>query len=132
MLQIYTRTLILKCDFNFIKITLWHGCYSVHLLHIIMKPFYKNTHGWQLLNLHSNINQASDTKKITNCVTQRRKKEKLVILHKKWSFPLRISSVNVTKSAVFCGFGHIYLRNPYLKISFFRRKEQILKYPNEQ
>ena len=26
-----------------------------------------------------------------------------ISLHKKWSFPLRISSVNVTKSAVFCG-----------------------------
>ena len=33
-------------------------------------------------------------------------------LHKKWSFLLRISSVNVTKSAVFSGFGHIYWRNP--------------------
>ena len=33
-------------------------------------------------------------------------------LHKKWSFPLRMSSVNVTKSAVSCGFGHIYWRNP--------------------
>ena len=31
---------------------------------------------------------------------------------KKWSFSLRISSVNVTKSAVSCGFGHIYKRNP--------------------
>ena len=29
-------------------------------------------------------------------------------LHKKWSFPLRISSVNVTKSEGNCGFGHIY------------------------
>ena len=29
-------------------------------------------------------------------------------LHKKWSFPLRISAVNVTKSA----FGQIYWRNP--------------------
>ena len=28
-------------------------------------------------------------------------------LHKKWSFPLRISSVNVTKSAGDWGFGHI-------------------------
>ena len=28
-------------------------------------------------------------------------------LHRKWSFPLRISSVNVIKSAVSCGFGHI-------------------------
>ena len=29
-------------------------------------------------------------------------------LHKKCSFPLTISSVNVTKSAVSCEFGHIY------------------------
>ena len=29
-------------------------------------------------------------------------------LHKKLSFPLRISLVNVTKSAGNCGFGHIY------------------------
>ena len=32
-------------------------------------------------------------------------------MHKEWSFPLSISSVNVTKSAVSyevsCGFGHI-------------------------
>ena len=33
-------------------------------------------------------------------------------LHKKLSFPLKISSVNVTNSAVSSGFGHIYLRNP--------------------
>ena len=31
-----------------------------------------------------------------------------VALHKKWSFPLRISSVNVTKSEISYGFGHIY------------------------
>ena len=30
----------------------------------------------------------------------------------KLSFLLRISSVNVTKSVVSCGFGHIYWRNP--------------------
>ena len=30
----------------------------------------------------------------------------------KWSFLLRIAPVNVTKCAVFCGFGHIYCRNP--------------------
>ena len=33
-------------------------------------------------------------------------------LHKKWSFPLRISPVNVTKSAGNCAFGHIYRINP--------------------
>ena len=39
-------------------------------------------------------------------------------LHKKWGLPLRISSVNVTKSAVSCVFGHIYWRNPWLKTFF--------------
>ena len=40
-------------------------------------------------------------------------------LHKKWRFLLQISSVNVTKSAVPCGFSHIYWRNPLWKTSFF-------------
>ena len=39
-------------------------------------------------------------------------------LHKKWSFQLRISSVNITKSAGNCGFGHIYWRNSQWKTSF--------------
>ena len=39
------------------------------------------------------------------------------ILHKKWTFPLRISLVNVTKSTVSWNprFGHIYWRNPWWK-----------------
>ena len=36
----------------------------------------------------------------------------LITLQKKWSFSLRISSVNVTKFEVSCRFGHIYWRNP--------------------
>ena len=36
---------------------------------------------------------------------------KILTLHKKWSFSLWISLVIVTKSAVSCGFGHIYWRN---------------------
>ena len=35
-----------------------------------------------------------------------------------WSFPIRISSVNLTKSGGNCGFGHIYWRNPEWKTSF--------------
>ena len=31
---------------------------------------------------------------------------------KKWNFSLKISLVNVTKSAVSCGFGQIYWRYP--------------------
>ena len=40
-------------------------------------------------------------------------------LHKKWRFPFRISSVNVTKFAAFYGFGHIDWRTPQWKTSFF-------------
>ena len=40
------------------------------------------------------------------------------ILHKKWSFLLRISSLNVTISAVSYGFGHICWRHPQWKTSF--------------
>ena len=36
-----------------------------------------------------------------------------------WSFPLQISSVNATKSVVFCRFDHIYWKNPSWKTSFF-------------
>ena len=34
-------------------------------------------------------------------------------MHKKWSFPLKISSANVSKCTVSCGCGHIYCRNPF-------------------
>ena len=39
--------------------------------------------------------------------------------HKKWSFPSRISSVNLTKSTVNCWFCHICWRNPYWRTSIF-------------
>ena len=48
-------------------------------------------------------------------------------LYKKWSFQWRISSVNVTKSTVSCGFRHIYWRNPQWKTSFFVQWERINK-----
>ena len=41
------------------------------------------------------------------------------IWHKEGSFPLKISPINMTKTAVSCGFGHIYWRNPQWKTSFF-------------
>ena len=39
-------------------------------------------------------------------------KIEFVTLHKKWSFPLSISSANMTKSAVSWEFDHIYWRYP--------------------
>ena len=44
---------------------------------------------------------------------------KKLSLYKKWIFQLRISLVNVIKSASNCGFGHIYGRNPEWKSLFF-------------
>ena len=42
-----------------------------------------------------------------------------VSFYKKWIFPLRIFPVNVTKSALSWGYGHIYSSNPLWKTSFF-------------
>ena len=39
--------------------------------------------------------------------------------HCRRTFPIRGSSVNVTKSARNYGFGHIYWKNPDWKTSFF-------------
>ena len=46
---------------------------------------------------------------------------------KKWSFQLRISSVNVTKYTGNCGFGHIYWKDPWFKNSFFVQCSLIFK-----
>ena len=50
-------------------------------------------------------------------------------LHKKWSFPLWTSSVNVTKSAENCVFGYIYSRNEnFIFCAVYNKlKEQIWK-----
>ena len=45
-------------------------------------------------------------------------------LNKNEVFPLRISSINVTKSAVSCGFGHVHGRNPERKN--LKKSEEIL------
>ena len=54
------------------------------------------------------------------------------MLHKKWSFPLRIFSLNVTKFALSCGFDHIYWRNPKWKTSFFVEWSLREKFPNTE
>ena len=49
-----------KCDFNkiacnFIEITLTYGCSPVNLVHIFRTPFPKNTSGWLLLIISSQV-----------------------------------------------------------------------------
>ena len=52
-----------------------------------------------------------------------RKCQEVILLNKKSSFALSISSVNVwyffSIPSVSCGFGHVYWRNPEWKTSFF-------------
>ena len=45
----YRRVISIKFLYNFIEITLWHGCSPVNLLHIFRTPFPKNTSGGLLL-----------------------------------------------------------------------------------
>ena len=67
------------------------------------------------------LNELCSTKFCQNL----RKKVRVLLVRKcytaqkKWSFPSRISSVNVTKSSGNCGFGHFYWRNPQWKLHFF-------------
>ena len=42
-----------------------------------------------------------------------------LFLHKRLKFSIKVSSVNVTKFAGNCWFGHIYWRKPEWKTSFF-------------
>ena len=53
MQLIYRRTPMLKCDNNFIKITLRHGFSPTNLLHIFRTPFPKNTYEGLLLSCES-------------------------------------------------------------------------------
>ena len=41
--------ILIKLLYNFIEITLWHGCSPVNLLQIFRTPFLKNTPSWLLL-----------------------------------------------------------------------------------
>ena len=50
-------------------------------------------------------------------------------LYKKWSFPLRISTARVTKSAGNCRFSHIYWRYPSWKASLFVQWIQNYSHP---
>ena len=95
MQQIYRRTPMPKCDCNFIKIALRHGCSPinllhvfrtpfpsnfieialrhgcsvVNLLHVFRTPFSKNTSGWLLLEL---LNETSKylSKHSKNCINE--------------------------------------------------------------
>ena len=56
------------------------------------------------------VTQRHKTVEIMSTMTHNNAKQ-IQTLDKNWSFALKISSVNVSKSATSCGFGHTYRRN---------------------
>ena len=76
--------------------------------------------GYELLNWLRKLSlSSSKTSKTTMLSAILPEVQQKKTPHKKWGFPLRISPVNVTKSAVSSGFGHLYRRNPSWKTLFF-------------
>ena len=73
---------------------IWYRCFLVNFAEFLRTP----PDDYQIL-LKDEMTETSNSS------------ERCITLHKKWSFLLRISSVNMTKFAVSCGFGHIYWRN---------------------
>ena len=80
---------------------------GAHVLNLDEKQG-KETH-WLSLFMERNTVVYFDTFQI-ECSPSKKTKTKKT-LHKKRSFQLRISSVNVTKSRVSCRFGYIHWRN---------------------
>ena len=54
--------ILIKLVWNFIEITLRHGCSPVNLLHIFRTLFTKNNSGWLLLHLAEMISKTNNQK----------------------------------------------------------------------
>ena len=82
-----------------------------------LKRSTSKTFHFSLQCLQSNMKASHYIKKCKKCLNSCEswirflRPSNVVSLHKKWSFPLRISSINVTKSTGNCEFGQIYWRN---------------------
>ena len=103
-------------------VTVWHmfckGSLKRSSLPVWNPNHFLNLYFWSAVKLDVYFNFIQVKCHEMNCIWVLH--QNIVIkLHKKWSFPLRISSVNVTKSSGNCGFGHICWRNPQWKTSFF-------------
>ena len=95
----------------------WHSFYSSKMT-LEAKTYHKKL--WSYMNLRLELHEnwvkvivlTKNVTLINNNNYVYSDNIKPLTLHKKWSFPFRISFVNVTKSSVSCGFGHIYWVDP--------------------
>ena len=86
-------------------------------MELFMKTVYANFYSLNIFTKRSH-HRCSTEFSSRLCWRLLKSRKSLTVTAQK-SFPLRISSVNVTKSAGNCGFGHIYQRNPEWKILYF-------------
>ena len=93
-----------------LKERLWHRCFPVNLAKFLRIPFYRTLTGDCF---------CKDVIELVWSILWKTKPKLNLTLHKTWSFPWRISSVNITKSTENCKFGHIYSKNLSWKTSFF-------------
>ena len=96
-----------------LKKTFRHRCFLVNFTKFLRVLFFMENIRWLFLKSLSQNTFARIAGKYWLV------KVNIIPLHKKWSFPLRISSVNLNKSAGNCKFAHIYWRNPLCKTSLF-------------
>ena len=99
----------------------WHStCQLTQIYEIFNERYFRNikSTNWPFENSEPDSCDKNDMKEKVNDLVMLHKAMHET-LHKKWSFPLRISLVNVTKSAGNCGFSHINWRNRQWKTSFF-------------
>ena len=81
----------------YVETKTWVACYMAAAKSEWIRIAWRNESQKEQISLKKEVEKAM--KKVEVIVSS---------LHKKWSFPLRISSVNVTKSTGNCGFDYIY------------------------
>ena len=99
---------------------------SFQLLQNTGKPWKKGEHWYRIGDnwLREAATRRCSLKKVFWKLRKRKQENtcaRASFLIKLQDFPLRVFSVNMTKSTVSCRFGRIYWRNPWWKTSFFVR-----------
>ena len=115
MQQIYMRAFVQKYDFNKVSLQLYLSHFSPYMFFCRFTVYFQNTFSLRNIRLTAGLGKIKASPSHSTAFSEY---NTLIITAQKWSFPLRISSVNVTKSAGICGFGHIDWKNLNGKLHF--------------
>ena len=124
-----TYFMIMKCHFGqkcpeFTNFKIKNFCLVEQQITILKNNYSRFSKLWLYIDFNPNDSCVNQLISITHCIfcpfdanSSLRIRGVFLDLSlfftlQKWSFLLRMFSVNVTKSAGNCGFGHVYWRNP--------------------